>query len=153
MNATAEAVCAALLHDTVEDAQVRPRRLHGEFGAGIATMVEELTVRQDSALQLARAELALISIADRLHNLRTIEPLPTAKRARVALDTLVFHVPLARDLNRHVIAAEMTDLACAALADLDGPGRGERWRHLALTAAPFSRDPQRPADLLQARRG
>ena len=63
--------------------------LHAEFGAGIAAMVEKLTLRQDRAEAAAGADLAVITIADRLHNLRTIRPLRAARRERVALDTLV----------------------------------------------------------------
>jgi (p)ppGpp synthase/HD superfamily hydrolase len=130
-NATATAVCAALLHDVVEDAGLSPALLHTEFGPDITTMVEDLTLRRVRNQSPVGPEAVLVMIADRLHNLRTIKPLPAARRQRVALDTLVFHVPLAQRLNLPAVAAEMTDISCAALASLDGPDARERCRHLA----------------------
>jgi hypothetical protein len=129
-NATAAAVCAALLHDVVEDAGLPPSRLHAEFGAEIATMVEELTWRRVRGDTPIGSELILLAIADRLHNLRTLKPLPPASRQRIALDTLVFHVPLARSLDLSAVAAEMTDISCVVLSSLDGPEARERWQRL-----------------------
>jgi GTP pyrophosphokinase len=147
-NASAAAVCAALLHDTVEDAGLTPARLHAEFGRDIATMVESLTVRQVRETVPIGAELVLIKVADRLHNLRTLKPLPAESRQRVALDTLVFHVPIARGLGLPTVAAEMTDISCAALDALDGPGLRERRRQLA--ALLHRADPRWAADAIAA---
>jgi len=131
-NATAAAVCAALLHDTVEDARSTPSRLQAEFGGEIATMVETLTRREVRETVPAGTDLVLIKIADRLHNLRTLKPLPAESRQRVALDTLVSHVPIARGLGLPAVAAEMTDISCAALDALESPDLRERRRQLAV---------------------
>ncbi|SNY43963.1 HD domain-containing protein [Paractinoplanes atraurantiacus] len=113
------AVCAALLHDVIEDAAVASGRLHAEFGSEIATLVDDLTSRAIRVGGAEERDLALVTIADRLHNLRTLRRVSAQGRQRTSLDALVFHVPLARQVDAPVLAAEMTDLACAALASLD----------------------------------
>jgi GTP pyrophosphokinase len=56
--------------------------LHAEFGSGVAGIVEDLTLKVFRDREPADRDLTLIAIADRLHNLRTIGPLPAAKRRR-----------------------------------------------------------------------
>ncbi len=145
---TASAVCAALLHDVIEDAAVPASHLHDEFGAEIAAMVEALTagaVRTDDAVN---RELMLVTLADRLHNLRTLRRVPAASRQRASLDTLEFHVPWALQLNVSTIAVEMSDLACAALDSLDHPDARQRWERLA--AAARRADPRWTAEAVAA---
>jgi GTP pyrophosphokinase len=116
---TARAVCAALLHDVIEDAAFPSSRLHAEFGNEIATIVDDMTSQAIRNGGTAERELALLTVADRLHNLRTLRRVPAKGRQRASLDTLIFHIPLAHQVNAPVLAAEMTDLACATLAALD----------------------------------
>ncbi|MEV4280686.1 HD domain-containing protein [Actinoplanes xinjiangensis] len=145
---TLPAVCAALLHDVIEDTTVTPRQLHAEFGSGIAGLVEDLTLDVVRTEAPDDPELTLITLADRLHNLRTVRPLPAASRRRSSLDTLVFHVPLAHRLQAPEIAAEMTELACATLNTLDGPGVREHRRRMirAIRRA----DPRSAAEVVAA---
>jgi len=69
---TTAAICAALLHDVIEDTRVTSNLLHAEFGSGVAGMVESLTRRVVRDRGPADPDLTLITLADRLHNLRTI---------------------------------------------------------------------------------
>lgn len=76
----------------------------------------------------------LITAADRLHNLRTVQPLPPSRQRAVSLDTLTFHVPLARHLRAPAIVTELTDLACRHLITADRPGLRIRSRRLFTVA-------------------
>jgi (p)ppGpp synthase/HD superfamily hydrolase len=145
---TATAVCAALLHDVIEDTRVRSAELHAEFGREIATLVEELTAQAVRTAGPVDRDLGLVTVADRLHNLRTIRPLPPVSRQRVSLDTLVFVVPLARRVGVPVVAAELTDLACAALDSLECGATRER--RLRLAAAARRMDPRSAAEAVAA---
>ncbi|BEL02712.1 hypothetical protein Q0Z83_009030 [Actinoplanes sichuanensis] len=142
------AVCAALLHDVIEDTRVTSGRLHAEFGPDVANLVEDLTLDVVRTTPSDRSGAALVAVADRLHNLRTIRPLPPAKRREKSLDTLVFHVPLAHRLQAPEIAAELTALACAALDSLDSPGVRERRRRM--TQALRRADPRSAAEVVAA---
>ncbi|BCJ48147.1 hypothetical protein GCM10010168_25070 [Actinoplanes ianthinogenes] len=148
---TTDAVCAALLHDVIEDAPVPASAVHAEFGPRIGALVEQLTDRSVRGAGPVEADLALVTVADRLHNLRTLAPLPAASRRRASLDSLTFHVPLARDLGKPELGAELTGLACAALDSLDRPGLRERRRALARTIR--GTDPRRLAEALAASGG
>jgi GTP pyrophosphokinase len=145
---TVPAVCAALLHDVIEDAAVPSSHLHTEFGSEIATMVEDMTTRVIRTHQAASNDLTLLTVADRLHNLRTLRRVSAPSRQRTSLDTLVFHVPLARRLNAPAVAAELTDLACAALGGLDHPDARER-RQRAVSAIRRA-DPRAAAEVVAA---
>ena len=125
------AVCAALLHDVIEDAGISSAQLHTGFGTDVATLVDNMTARTIRIPNTSDRDLMLLSVADRLHNLRTLGRLPAERRQRASLDTLVFHVPLARTLNAPTLAAEMTDLACTALASLDRRDARQRLGSLA----------------------
>ena len=120
------AVCAALLHDVIEDADLESERLHAEFGSEVATMVDSMTSRAIRTDGIVNQEVGLVTVADRLHNLRTLRRQSVVSRQRVSLDTLVFHVPLAHRLSAPELAAEMTDLACTTLAHLDRRGIREQ---------------------------
>jgi GTP pyrophosphokinase len=145
---TVTAICAALLHDVIEDTRITSNQLDAEFGSAVTDIVENLTLNAVRSQPTADQELTLIAIADRLHNLRTFSSLPAASRRRAALDTLVFHVPLAQHLQAPGIAAEMTELACATLDTLDGPNIRERRRRL--TQAIRRADPRSAAETVAA---
>ncbi|MEU4692312.1 HD domain-containing protein [Actinoplanes sp. NPDC023714] len=145
---TIPAICAALLHDVIEDTRVTSNQLHAEFGPGIAGMVEDLTLDAVRSERSADPGLALVALADRLHNMRTISPLRAPRRQRASLDTLVFHVPLAHRLQVTGIATEMTELACATLDTLDSPGIRERRRRM--TQAMRRADPRSAAEAVAA---
>ena len=145
---TVPAVCAALLHDVTDATSVPSSHLHSEFGPEIATMVEDMTTRLVRTQDAVSRDLSLLTLADRLHNLRTLRAIPAPSRRRASLDTLVFHVPLAQRLNEPTVAAEMTDLACTALDSLDRPDVRER-RQRALSAIRRA-DPRAAAEAVAA---
>lgn len=121
-------VAAALLHDVLEDTGVEPSELRERFGAEIATLVDGVTKlgkiewqsrEQRQAENLRKMFLAmandirivLIKLADRLHNMRTIGPLPEWKRQRTSQETLDIYTPLAERLGIGSLQKELEDLA------------------------------------------
>jgi GTP diphosphokinase / guanosine-3',5'-bis(diphosphate) 3'-diphosphatase len=125
-------LAAALLHDVVEDTATDIDELRGEFGDEIARLVEGVTkltrVRFQSRehaeaenyrkLIVAMAEdlrVILIKLADRLHNLRTIEYLGKQKQLQKARETLEVYAPLAHRLGIHALKWELEDLAFQTL--------------------------------------
>jgi GTP pyrophosphokinase len=124
----APTLAAALLHDTVEDTDLTLQEVSNEFGADVAHLVEGVTklsrisFRSDDQrhaenirkMLLAMADdirVVLIKLADRLHNMRTLEPLPEQKRKRIAQETLDVYAPLAHRLGIGQLKWELEDLA------------------------------------------
>ncbi len=113
--ADAETIAAGLLHDTVEDTKITLADIEKEFGKQIAFMVEGVTKlgqlkyrgvkRHTESLRklfVAMSEdirVIMIRLADRLHNVRTLEFLPPDKQKRIALETLEIYAPLANRLG------------------------------------------------------
>ena len=123
-----QTLAAALLHDTVEDTDLTLDEVEAEFGAGVARLVEGATkltrieFRSDQQLQaenirrmlLAMADdirVVLIKLADRLHNMRTLDALPEPRRRRISRETLDIYAPLAHRLGLGQIKWELEDLA------------------------------------------
>jgi GTP pyrophosphokinase len=121
-------VAAAVLHDTVEDTDLTVDELRKEFGDEVSRLVEGVTklsrisFRSSQQLHaenirkmlLAMAEdirVVLIKLADRLHNMRTIDPLPEHKRQRIARETMDIYAPLAHRLGIWQMKWELEDLA------------------------------------------
>ncbi len=123
-----ESISAGLLHDILEDAKVSKEELIKEFGENITFLVEavtkigEIKYREKNLEQaenlrkfiLYIAEdlrVAILKLADRLDNMRTLEYLPEAKRKRIALETYDIYAPLALRLGIFDWASELDDLS------------------------------------------
>ena len=121
-------VAAGMLHDILEDTPVTGDHLSREFGADVAHIVEGVTKitrlpfetpEQKQAENLRKMFLAmvddvrvvLVKLADRLHNMRTLDALPLEKRQRVARETLDIYAPIAHRLGMGKIRGELEDLA------------------------------------------
>ncbi|HKK07681.1 MAG TPA: HD domain-containing protein, partial [Gemmatimonadota bacterium] len=121
-------IAASLLHDVVEDTGTSVEEIRQEFGREIATIVDGLTkisrVELGSLaerqvenyrkllLSMARdARVILVKLADRLHNMRTLEHLPEARRRAIALETREIYAPLAHRLGIASMKWEFEDLA------------------------------------------
>ena len=121
-------IAAALLHDVVEDSDVTLEHLRRDFGNEVADLVDGLTkiralnfrsTAEEQAenyrkllMSVARdARVIIIKLADRLHNMRTLDPLPPEKRKRIALETRELYAPLAHRFGMAGVKAELEDLS------------------------------------------
>jgi guanosine-3',5'-bis(diphosphate) 3'-pyrophosphohydrolase len=125
-------LCAALLHDTVEDTTASLAEVEEEFGEQVGALVDGVTKLSGVTFQsrddrqaenyrkmmVAMAQdirVILIKLADRLHNMRTIGSMPKHKQQEKAKETLEIFAPLAHRLGIHAIKWELEDLAFATL--------------------------------------
>ncbi len=121
-------IAAALLHDTVEDTNATHPEINEIFGAEISNLVEGLTKLNKLDLVSKRAQQAenfrklllsiskdirvlLIKLADRLHNMRTLEHVPEEKRARISRETMDIYAPLAGRMGMQEMRGELEDLS------------------------------------------
>ncbi len=146
-----QALTAALLHDVMEDTAVTKNDLLRNFGKPVAELVDgvskldkvEFESREDAQaenfrkmlLAMARdVRVILIKLADRLHNMRTLEAVPGHKRRRIARETLEIYAPIANRLGLNSIYQELDDLSfkylypdrCRVLTKAVTAARGNR---------------------------
>ncbi len=122
-----ETIIAAILHDTLEDTPLSRADIDAEFGSTISEMVEGVTKldrlqfknRQEAAaesfrkmlLAMARdLRIILIKLADRLHNMRTLDSMSAEAGRRIAIETLEIYAPIAQRLGMNGIKSELQDL-------------------------------------------
>ena len=123
-----DSICAALMHDVLEDCDVNKNNLKKLFGDSVAEIVDgvsklgklDITSKNDQdANNLQKMMLAmskdvrvvLVKICDRLHNMRTIEHLPRSKQIKKSKETIELYGPLALRIGMQDIRAELEDLA------------------------------------------
>lgn len=120
----ATSIVSALLHDVVEDTEYRLSDIENMFGERVSRIVDGLTKLSgdfDSrhALTLKKmlmtlsddVRVILIKIADRLHNMQTLDSMLPQKRIKIAAETLFLYVPLAHRLGLHAIKTELEELS------------------------------------------
>src|SRR5207253_1849701 len=127
-----QTIAAALLHDVVEDTETEIEEVRTEFGDEIAQLVEGVTkltrihfqsreqaeaenYRKMIAAMVGDERVILIKLADRLHNMRTIEYLGKQKQLQKARETLEVYAPLAHRLGIHKLKWELEDLSFQTL--------------------------------------
>ncbi|MFA7488056.1 MAG: bifunctional (p)ppGpp synthetase/guanosine-3',5'-bis(diphosphate) 3'-pyrophosphohydrolase, partial [Lysobacteraceae bacterium] len=127
-----ETICAAILHDVLEDTPIERERIAAQFGETVAELVDGVTKldkvrfssRQEAAAESFRKMLLamardlrviLIKLADRLHNMRTIGAMAPDSRRRIARETLDIYAPIAQRLGMNRVKGELQDLGFKGL--------------------------------------
>ena len=129
MNLGATSVICALLHDVVEDTDYTLDDMRELFGETVSTIIDGLTKIEDLVVDNQNISLQaenfkkiflsmskdvrviLIKLADRLHNLRTLDAMPPEKQLKIASETSYFYVPFAHRLGLYAIKSELEDYA------------------------------------------
>jgi GTP pyrophosphokinase len=128
MKLDATTLAAALLHDAIEDTEYPVSRLEERFGAEVAHLVEGVTkisrlnmmapearqaenVRKMLLAMVNDVRVVLVKLADRLHNMRTLEFLSEVKQQRIARETMDIYSPIAHRLGMALIKGELEDLS------------------------------------------
>ena len=127
MHLDAQAIAAAILHDVVEDTSASIDEIEEKFGAEVAQLVDgvskldqiqfrsraEAQAESFRKMMLAMIEdirVILVKLADRLHNMQTLDAMPAKKKARIARETLDIYAPIANRLGINRFKVELEDL-------------------------------------------
>ena len=128
MNADADTLCAALLHDTLEDTNIRKSDIENSFNKDVANLVDGVTKiskmnfssKMDQNMANTRkiitsitddVRIIIIKLADRLHNMRTLEFKSEFKQKENSLETIEIFVPLAYYIGAYRIKSELEDIS------------------------------------------
>src|SRR6266446_4099371 len=128
MRLDATTLTAALLHDAIEDTEYPVSRIEERFGIEVARLVEGVTkigrlnimapearqaesVRKMLLAMVNDVRVVLVKLADRLHNMRTLEYLEPGKQQRISRETLDIYSPIAHRLGMGIIRGELEDLS------------------------------------------
>ncbi len=123
-----DTICAALLHDVVEDTDVKLEELKKQFGSDVALMVDGVTkiglvplntkeeqqaenIRKILMAMSKDIRVIIIKLADRLHNMRTLDARPPEKQRKTSLETMNFYAPIAHRLGMNDVKDEMENIA------------------------------------------
>ena len=130
-----QTLIAAILHDVIEDTETAKLEIQRKFGKGVADLVDGVSkltqIKFDSQAE-AQAQnfrkmlmamsndirVIMVKLADRVHNMRTLEALPPEKRRRIARETLEIYAPIAQRLGINSIRLELEELGFATLYPL-----------------------------------
>src|ERR1700694_732296 len=128
MRMDATTLTAALLHDVIEDTEFPISRIEERFGQEVARLVEGVTkigrlnmmapetrqvenIRKMLLAMVNDVRVVLVKLADRLHNMRTLEYLENAKQQRISRETLDIYAPIAHRLGMGIVRGELEDLS------------------------------------------
>jgi len=132
MHMDSSSICAAILHDVIEDTPATKEEVSEKFGKDVAELVDGVSKltefkfknkKEKQAINIQKVLMAmardirviLIKLADRLHNMRTLGVMRPDKRRRIAKETLDIYVPLARRLGINTLRLELEDLGFGAM--------------------------------------
>ncbi len=125
-------IMAAIMHDVVEDTEVSKEELAAQFGDEVAELVDGVTklgridsksraeaqaqnVRKMFLAMVKDLRVIMVKLADRLHNMRTLDTMAAHKRRRIAAETLDIYAPIANRLGMNQLRLELEDLGFAAM--------------------------------------
>lgn len=128
LRADSATICAAILHDTVEDGGVSPSAIKKDFGKEISDLVKGVTkqnklyyenfddyhsenLRKILLATTKDIRVMLVKLADRLHNMRTLNPMSSEQQRRISQQTLQIYAPIAEKLGLFEIKGELEDLS------------------------------------------
>jgi guanosine-3',5'-bis(diphosphate) 3'-pyrophosphohydrolase len=133
-----QSLMAAMLHDVIEDTGITREAIAGQFGETVANLVDgvsklnklnfssqaEVQAENFQKMALAMAKdirVILVKLADRLHNMRTLDVLASDKRRRIAKETVDIYAPIANRLGMHAIRVEFEELSFHMLYPMRAP--------------------------------
>ncbi len=135
MRMDAHGIMAAIMHDVIEDTLVSKEELARQFGEEVADLVDGVTklgridsksraeaqaqnVRKMFLAMVKDLRVIMVKLADRLHNMQTLDTMASHKRRRIAAETLDIYAPIANRLGMHELRLELEDLGFAAMYPL-----------------------------------